>query len=363
MDIKQIEEKVENCIKNKTDMNAKAKMNEAVTDYLKEKKVTDEIIDVIIKAMVVDRGSNFYDYLSELTEKALQEVMKVIKNNKTIKEGGSANALRMLSGLLYLSVIGEGNLASIRGSIIDLISNMAFTGKNAMSKSVYEPVFEDYFIKEFDNKFEFPEWKGIKAQDENIALLCDALSDVAEADGVEASFGMKKWLNDGSRYAKEAIEKKKLEAQIPRSRIADIVALSEHYQEVEDKLRDFVYKNDGLKKEIKRLEEQIQVLNKEKVQLEQTIKDLHNDVDESQKKINEAEKEASDRKALNDAFGALKKNDESALLNDIADDLKAEYKDFVASENDEMELQLGEIYREKIKNIFKILDRKGIKVQ
>ena len=363
MDIKQIEQKVENCIKNKTDMNAKAKMDEAISDYLKEKKVTDEIIEVIIKAMVIDRGSNFYDYLSELSEKALQEVMKVIKNNKTIKEGGSANALRMLSGLLYLSVIGEGNIASVRGNVIDLISNMALTGKNEMSKSVYEPIFEDYFLKEFDSKFSFPEWKDTKAQDENIALLCDKLHAIAETDGDRTSFGMKKWLNDGSRYAKELIERKKLEAQIPRSRIGEIVALSEHYQEVEDKLRDYVYKNDGLKKEIKALEEQIRELNKDKAELGQKIKDLHNDVHESQKKLDEAEKEVNDRKALNDAFGALKKNDENALLHDIADDLKAEFKDFVASENDEMDLQLGEIYREKIKNIFKILEKKGIKME
>ena len=60
------------------------------------------------------------------------------------------------------------------------------------------------------------------------------------------------------------------------------------------------------------------------------------------------------------AFGALKKNDESALLQDIANELKAEYQDFVESESDEMDLVLGEIYREKLRNIFKILDKKGI---
>ena len=58
----------------------------------------------------------------------------------------------------------------------------------------------------------------------------------------------------------------------------------------------------------------------------------------------------------------MKKNDETALLRDIGNDLKAEYRDFMDSEKDEMDVTLGEIYREKIKNIFKILEKKGVKV-
>lgn len=41
-------------------------------------------------------------------------------------------------------------------------------------------------------------------------------------------------------------------------------------------------------------------------------------------------------------------------------DLWAEYSDFMSSINDPMDLTLGEIYREKIKAIFRILERNGI---
>ena len=104
-------------------------------------------------------------------------------------------------------------------------------------------------------------------------------------------------------------------------------------------------------------------MNKEKAELEKAIKDLHGDMDEKNKDLDKAEKEIGERKALNEAFDALKKNDEGALLRDIANDLKAEYRDFIDSENDTMDVQLGEIYREKIKNIFKILEKKGVKVE
>ena len=74
-------------------------------------------------------------------------------------------------------------------------------------------------------------------------------------------------------------------------------------------------------------------------------------------------KEIDERKDLNDAFDAMKANDEKALLKDIASDLSAIYKDFKDSEKVEMNMVLGEIYREKIKDVFSILEKKGIKVE
>lgn len=52
-----------------------------------------------------------------------------------------------------------------------------------------------------------------------------------------------------------------------------------------------------------------------------------------------------------------------ALLKGIAEEISAEYKDFKESQNDEMDILLGEIYREKLNNIFKLLERKGIKME
>ena len=362
MKIEHIEQLVDNCQKNKTDMNAKAKLDEAISDYLKENKVTDDILSIIIKAMIIDRGSNFYDYLTGLNENELQEVMKTIKNNKTVKDGSSANALRMLIGLFYLSVIGEGNLASLIGRLIELIAVKTGDGKGSISDSVYAPIVDDYFIQEFDKSFSWPDWNTISANEESIITVCNALLISANANK-EGCLPIKNWCNEGIRIANERLEKRKLEEQIPKSRVNDIEALANHYQSVEQKLRTFVYENDSLKRRIASLEDDIKDLNKEKIELEKTIKTLHGDVDEKNRNLDKAEKEIGERKALNDAFEALKKNDEEGLLRDIANALKTEYRDFIDSENDIMDIQLGEIYREKLKNIFKILAKKGVEVE
>jgi chromosome segregation ATPase len=288
--------------------------------------------------------------------------MKTIRNNKVVKDGSNANVLKMLVGLFYLATIEEGKLASIRGKIIEQISFLTGEGKASLSSSVYEPVLDDYFIKEFDGAFKFPDWDKIKANEEGIITVCEAFLKALKEDS-KAYYSLKTWFNEGKRVAVERLEKRKLEEQIPKSRINDIEALVKHYQTVEEKLRTFVYDNDKLKKQVSSLEKNITELNKEKAELEKAIKDLHGDMDEKNKDLDKAKKEIGERKALNEAFDALKKNDEGALLRDIANDLKAEYRDFIDSENDTMDVQLGEIYREKIKNIFKILEKKGVKVE
>ena len=104
-------------------------------------------------------------------------------------------------------------------------------------------------------------------------------------------------------------------------------------------------------------------MNEEKRNLEETIRTLNDDISKKQQLLDKAEKEVGERAAINEAFGALKKNDERSLLNDIAIELRAEYQDFVESESEEMDVLLGEIYREKVRNIFKILSKKGIKME
>jgi len=128
-------------------------------------------------------------------------------------------------------------------------------------------------------------------------------------------------------------------------------------------LRDSVYREEKLAQDIEKLNEQITALMHQKADLEHQIKELNGNVEQQQKILAEAGKEIEERKAINDAFDALKKNDEVAIFKDIANDLKAEYRDFKDSEADDMDIQLGEIYREKLLNIFRILEKKGIKVE
>lgn len=64
---------------------------------------------------------------------------------------------------------------------------------------------------------------------------------------------------------------------------------------------------------------------------------------------------------LIDSIESLHENDKIAMLGNIADDLSAIKSDFQDSVNYEMTVILGEIYRQKIKDIFDILEGYGVK--
>ena len=86
------------------------------------------------------------------------------------------------------------------------------------------------------------------------------------------------------------------------------------------------------------------------------------EIEELKTKVSQANQEVDERKKLNDAQVQYREDTQAALLQDIARALKPEYGDYAETINVPMNEMLGEIYREKLKQIFKILEQKGIKV-
>ena len=141
------------------------------------------------------------------------------------------------------------------------------------------------------------------------------------------------------------------------------MAIVEHYKAVEKQVRDGVYEAARLEGVIKGLQDDIDKLNGEKKNLQSEISSLKNSIEDQRKDLEKAAEEIDKRKKINDGFTALKKKDEEGILNDIAEDLKLTYKHMKGSENTEMSIELGDIYREMIKRVFKILDKKGIRME
>lgn len=63
---------------------------------------------------------------------------------------------------------------------------------------------------------------------------------------------------------------------------------------------------------------------------------------------------------LIDSIESLHDNDKMAMLQNIADDLSAIKADFEDSIDCEMTIILGEVYRQKIIDIFDILEKHGV---
>lgn len=363
MELSDIKKILEETTKNSENDELIKKYTELISAYLSENKLNDELVSLVVNRIDIDRASNLFDYLESLTQKDVQNAWKQIRDNKTVAENVDNNGLKLIAGLLSLAVMKVGNIECLTETIITKLTSMIEDEKKPITKESYSSVLSDFFVEDIVSLDELPNWDALKLPGNVNKRFALALSQIVEEKTDAKYMIIRRWASSGVRYANEQIEKEVIEAKIPKSKISDLQALVDHYTKVEMQLKESVYEIAKLEKDIKGLQDEIGQLNLEKRSLEREIIDLKGNVVEHQEMIKEKEIEIAERKKFNEAADALKKNDEEGLLRDIANELKAEFSDFKDSENDAMDEQLGEIYREKLRNIFKILAKKGIRME
>lgn len=363
MEIKELDQLLSNALQAPEDSSLREKYCDAVTDYLKTQKSSAEIVSIVIRGIDIDRAANFFDYLEEASQNDLQSLCKQIRLSKNIKKCSDKNILKFLAGMLSLALMKIGNVESQLGSIIGMLVSLIASENNAITPDIYAPIICDYLLDDLDPQAPLPKWESVKISDESKKLFAEILLKATADDKTDKYKFINLWASRGLHQADEQIKKKKIEERIPKSRIEDLLAIADHYRTVERQIRENVYAMAGMEEEISNLQKDVKNLRVQKHNLEAQVVSLNKEIDSRQQSLAKAEKEVEERAAINDAFGALKKDDETALLKDIASDLKAEYRDFIDSMADDMDIQLGEIYREKLKNIFKILNKKGITME
>lgn len=363
MDINEIDKILSNCFLNKDDLDMSKKYVSALYDYLRANKQTDTILPIIIKGIEVDQASSYYAYIEKLSNNDLQKEWKTIKGCKDIKDGKTSNAFKFLSGLFYLSLVKKGKMETIGGNILTFLANMIKADKGTFDKDTYGPILRECIFYNLPKDMHFPKWEEIKATPEVIKIFSEAsLSVLGEKENEIKCFEVKQWLRKGIQYADDEIEKKNIQSKIPKSKIDEMKELITHYIGVEKQLKDTVYENNSLEKSIVRLQKEIDELNLDKSNLEKNIAALNERINENKKNFENVNRKLKERENLNAAQVQYRKDSQESLLQDIATALKAEYGDFEAAKDVPMDGTLGEIYKEKLSNVFKILEQKGVQV-
>ncbi len=362
MEIKDIELVLKEALANPKDVTLKEKYCTCILDYCKNRKSSDELVTIVVQGIDIDQASSYFDYLESVSKNDIQSIWKQIRENKTVLENKQNNGVKLISGVTGLSLMKTGQLESISGSVVTKLMNMVFNEKKPVARENYEQIIMDYLVEMIAPLKSFPQWESMKLSGTVYKKFAGLLLDVTVNKQNEYE-RIRQWASAGMKYADKVIEEEEIESKIPKSKIEELTSITEHYKEVEKQIRESVYENVKLGKTIDGLRNDIIKLNIEKKELELKVGDINKENESLREKIDDCKKEISERKKINEAADALKKNDEEGLLKDIANSLKAEYRDFLDSVNDDIDEVLGEIYREKLKNIFKILKSKGIRME
>ncbi len=370
MDIKIVEEKMLKAI---SDPEEEKLVQEYIEDYvslLEEYKITQDTANVAIKGIDLDGGANILDAFAGIDKKEVQSSWKTIKECDAFKLNEGNNALKLTCAFAYSALCGESNAASIIGNIFISLVMLTKGAKDGETNAQVYQIIRDYLIKLITKENELPEWESIKISPDNAIalsrLMLNSLNEVPEKDRklVFPAFNkINRWILNIKEKAEEEKIIKDLEKNKPPKKSEELRALADHFKLLEDELDKAVMDNAKLTIDKKKLQDEISDLEVLKRALTKKIEDMEDEIEALNTNISKANQEVDERKKLNEAQVQYREESQASMLDEIARALKAEYGDFAETKDTPMSEMLGEIYREKLNQIFKILDQKGIKVK
>lgn len=370
MDIKSVKEKLAQVLETPEN---DAKYQAFINDYtmlLEEVKINADTANIAIEAVNLDQGVNFLDTFAALTKKQVQDAWKTIRGCEECKNNTGYKALKLMCFFAASALGGDINTASILGNILTAV---VFASKLPMQEKAQQEVYgimKECLLEMLTEDVKFPEWKSIKMTPGNVLIFCKLMESVFETPELQedaakqpASFVVKKWVSQGKSYAEEAIELKEREKNKPPKKSEELLKLAECFKQLEDELDKSIHENVKLAIEKKAVQEELYKTETEKRAAEKRVKELEAEIEKLKTKVSEANHEVDERKKLNDAQVQYREDVQASMLQDVARALKAEYGDYAETKDVPMSEMLGEIYREKLKQVFKILEQKGIKVE
>lgn len=368
MNEKKVEEKLQELIQEPDNDNKyQAFVNEYVM-LLDQVKINEETVKIAYNAVDFDHGMNFIDTFISLDKKTAPNVWKIIRGSDEFKSNTQNHAVKLISSMAASGLCGDTNTANIIGNILTAIVNLK-SSINHEEENIFNTIIKTYIFEMIPKTVILPEWKKIKMTPDTMLSFCSIVEqslDFIDSDKLsidpQVTLIIKKWSSEGKRYAEETAVLREKEKNKPPKKSGELTKLAEHFKYLEEALDNSIFEATKLTMQVNSLQKENKSLNEVLIEKENMISDLNSRISNMKSTIERSSQEIEERKKLNDVQVQYREDSKVALLNDIARALRPEYGDFKDSVNAPMNELLGEIYREKLKNIFKILEQKGIRV-
>lgn len=369
MNINELEVVLGKYLDNKENDEMKNAYIDALDNYLKDNAIKSEVVDIVIKGIDADNGITLADKIEELSSKKAEETWKEIKASKALEKNVDMNGFKFMCTLISDAFIGGENAKSYLAKVFSSAVKLSGT-KEGEVKAEAVRILREFAVESILDDTVLPAWEEIKCTPiikENICRLFEAVIELKSFEEDKSNFArghiVKKWVADGRKLAEEERNKKEEEKNsIPR-KSSELTKLAEHFSNLEQKCYEATIEVQRLNRERENLMQRISDNEDEIRKLKKRIGKQTDIIEEKQNEVERLDKEVSAATQMNMDQVTYQENSENDLLDSIARSLRMEYQDYIESASDDMDIELGEIYREKIANIFKILEQKGIKVQ
>jgi len=356
------------CRKSKENVNNKIKYSSAVSTYMKSEDIDSDFISLILDGIFIDQGVNFVENFMDLDTSKRITVWNTLKNNNEIIEG--KNGFCLLCGL-FASSLYEKRLEDLAAPIMTAFANNGATLLNIKDgNQIVDVTLKDFFIDALPLDITYPKWRTYKitskTAEEIIGILeCYVQAEQKRLKGKKTPEleHLKAWIVQGKRNKKRLIEDEKIAEITCDSRFTELQELASYYKDLENQYNDIVVKLWKASESIETLESKLAKSTVRITESKRIISKYEEKIKKQEEQLKHYTNALSESEDLNKSFGTVKKDSEQAMLKDIANALHNIYEDYSVTKYETMDEELGEIYRDHLTSMFRILNEKGVVIK
>lgn len=309
-------------------------------------------------------------YISESVDsnKALEEFF-----NGNIYGKNAANTFRVVTHLLAL-FLNSGDNHEIISKLIEKIS---ITGKNKENKSLgtANKTIEKYFLDALNPNAVLVPLSKLKIEPLTVEIFVNLMTGFISGFNSPNVSKVKAWLNNSTEENSPEIIESPIIPDDTTKKPTPIISASNMLSQVLEKVLEIEKQNEQYKNENEQLkndnsklqhlliEERAKLQNSlQKIEeLEKAADSLKAEISQKDETINKQAEDIADHIQTSEILKNEQAYQANVALQKISSKLKVEYQDFQDALNIPMSCDLGENFKQQLKNIFKELERNGVK--
>ena len=365
----------------------KASYNEEMLSLLKEEGISSTTEKYLWGGFSFCGAQPLYEYARELGQEEKAKVLEKVIKTETFSKNEKCNAFRMcISWLAFELAQPVKDLTTI--AILIKWASAKYKKKDGSVSKDNAKCIEKYFLSLLKPETQYPTWDTVVLHKEIIKDFCVYF--YSEIEPMRTEKNSKKispvmsWLSSGK--IEEPVVKE-VESANDVVKNCNSETATERIPVVEDKPWDFNRVSCVLKdlservsilgvehRTLQKKKEELTSLNKGLSEAlvstkeilsatQQKLNDSEATVAQQGSKIDELEAEIAKLSSIVSVYAEDKQSSMDGQLNAIASKLKSEYKEFQDALEAEMTAEIGEIVRDQLHRVFKILIKAGIDIE
>lgn len=388
MNLEKLNELMEISKKSDASKAVKKAYKEEMVALLKEEGISSSVERYLWGGFSFCGAQPLFEYAKELEKEEKVRVLEKIIKTETFTKNEKCNAFRMcISWLAFEIEQPEKDLETI--AVLIKWASAKYKKKDGSISKDNSKCIEKYFIAVLKSETQYPLWESVPLHKEIIkdfcAYFCSEIEPMKNDKNSKKLDPVIAWLNSGKQETNDCTEVEQVKNENSSNEVKAIGDNKElladnsiwDFNRVALVLEEMSEKASVLGVEHRKLQKKKEELISTNKSLSETLENTQGILNAAQAKLSDAESTIAHQNtkieelnaeivklsSIVSVYAEDKQSSMDGQLNAIASKLKSEYKEFQDALEAEMTAEVGEIVRDQLHRVFKILIKAGIDIE